>query len=207
MEPPTPAATLAMTSSKAGWGSSSKAHHFDMMIIPLNQVDKMCPGEPEKVFHVDAEFFLSLLLQFPLRLQVITDIGLMSNRPTNKLYSAVRDDSFLLKLNCPAKFEVKITLTVCRRSDQCRSIATSGGWSILSQNILDAANTSATLSTSFRCFVCTQDDLRDIIFMKMFSIRIMGSTQHIGYGGLTQQTSGPALKWFDPSLLLLSKTA
>lgn len=56
--------------------------------------------------------------------------------------------------------------------------------------------------------VCTcQDDLRDIIFMEMFSIRIMGSTQHIGYGGLTQQTSGPALKWFDPSLLLLSKTA
>ena len=52
-----------------------------MMIIPLNQVDKMCPGEPEKVFHVDAEFFLSLLLQFPLRLQVITDIGLMANRP------------------------------------------------------------------------------------------------------------------------------
>ena len=45
-----------------------------MMIIPLNQVDKMCPGEPEKVFYVDAEFFLSLLLQFPLRLQVITVI-------------------------------------------------------------------------------------------------------------------------------------
>ena len=81
MEPPTPAATLAMTSSKAGWGSSSKAHHYDMMIIPLNQVDKMCPGEPEKLFHVDAEFFLSLLLQFPLRLQV---------------------NFFLQKLNCPA---------------------------------------------------------------------------------------------------------
>ena len=79
MEPPTPAATLAMTSSKAGWGSSSKAHHYDMMIKPLNQVDKMCPGEPEKVFHIDAEFFLNLLLQFPLRLQVIIFVG-----PINK---------------------------------------------------------------------------------------------------------------------------
>ena len=51
--------------------------------------------------------------------------------------------------------------------------------------------------------VCTcHDDLRDIILKEMFSIRIMGFTQHIGYGGLTQQMSGPALKWFDPSLLL-----
>ena len=39
------------------------------------QVDKMCPGEPDKVFQVDAEFFLNLLLQFPLRLQVIQHFG------------------------------------------------------------------------------------------------------------------------------------
>jgi len=43
-------------------------------------VDKMCPGEPEKVFHVDAEFFLNLLLQFPLRLQETRPVPIFCNQ-------------------------------------------------------------------------------------------------------------------------------
>ena len=50
-------------------------HHHHDHHDHHGQVDKMCPGEPDKVFHIDAEFFLNLLLQFPLRLQVILLYG------------------------------------------------------------------------------------------------------------------------------------
>ena len=88
MEPRIQATTPAMTFSKAGWQILSKKKFFlfhtkwTNLATSWHQVDKMCPGEPEKVFHIDAEFFLNLLLQFPLRLQVIIFVGPINQTST-----------------------------------------------------------------------------------------------------------------------------
>ena len=95
-----------------------------------HQVDKMCPGEPEKVFHIDAEFFLNLLLQFPLRLQVIIFVGPINK--TSTTYTWLQSLWFF-----SSSFFV-------RRSDRFQYFATSGEWSTSYQSILAAANIFAT---------------------------------------------------------------
>ena len=192
MEPPTQATTPAMTFSKAGWQILSKNKFFlfhtkwTNLATLWHQVDKMCPGEPEKVFHIDAEFFLNLLLQFPLRLQVIIFIG-----PINKTSTTY---TWLQALWFFPSFFV-------RRSDRFQYFATSGEWSTSYQSILAAANMFATLSTSFRW----SPDMsirwwwerskrkRGAHVHNLF--RIMGSILHIGYGGPITRINGPASKW------------
>ena len=194
MEPRIQATTPAMTFSKAGWQILSKKMFFlfhtkwTNLATSRHQVDKMCPGEPEKVFHIDAEFFLNLLLQFPLRLQVIIFVGPINQTSTTYTWfqSLWFLPSFFLSgdptgsnILQPVGSEAPRTRAswpppICSRPSQPLS------------------------GDHLKClFPACESDRKEKVgptYTTLF-LRILGSIPHIGYGGPITRTNGPASKW------------